>query len=366
MKAFKITTGLLALALLSTACDVEGIDPDVPELTDPNSGTYDKIFDISTDNSGTVRITPKGTGISKSIVNFGDGEGAAASAVVNAGQSVTHVYAEGEYTVSITSVDLAGKETVNTYPLSVKYAAPTGLNIGVSGGGLTLTVTPEAQLAKGGYKILFGEGANEVPTVIANGASATHTYAKAGEYTVTVTALSGGAATTSTTLDVTINNPLALPIDFETPYTNYGVGGVFGGMGMELVDNPSAAGLNTSSKVLKITKPVGAETWAGTWTPLGEPVGVPINMDNGKVIKMMVYSPDVGTSVHFQLEDGSDYKPFVEVLTTKANQWEELTFDFTSQNIAPGYRFSQFVFLMNSTQVGNGEVIYVDNITQIN
>ncbi|MHA6697851.1 PKD domain-containing protein [Chryseobacterium sp. A321] len=366
MKAFKITTGLLALALLITACDVEGIDQNVPELTDPNSGTYDKIFDLSTDNSGTVRITPVGTGISKSIVDFGDGTGAAASAVVNAGQSITHVYQEGDYTVSITSIDLSGKETVNTYPLSVIYATPTDLSIGVSGGGLTLTVKPEAKLASGGYKILFGEGATEVPTVIANGASATHTYATAGEYTITVTALSGGAATASTTLDVTVNNPLGLPIDFETPYTNYGVAGVFGGMGMGFVDNPNTEGLNVSNKVLTLSKSVGAETWAGIYIPLGEPGGIPINIDNGKVFKILVYSPTIGTSVHFQLEDGSDYKPFVEVLTTKANKWEELTFDFTDQDIASGYRFTQVVFLVNASSVGNGEVVYLDDITQIN
>ncbi len=366
MRTLKITTGLLALALVATACEVEGINEQVPDLTDQQSGTYDKLFDVSTDNSGQVRITPTGNGLARSIVEFGDGSGASNSAVVNAGQSVTHTYAEGEYTVTITAIDLAGKETATTYPLSVKLKAPTDLKIGTSGGGLTLTIAPEALLAKGGFQVFFGDVANEVAITVPEGGTATHTYAEAGDYTVTVIALSGGAAVTSATLDVTINNPLGLPIDFETPYTNYNVGGTFGGMGMGVIDNPFTQDLNVSNKVLKLEKPVGAESWAGSWTPLGEPGGIPITIDNGSVFTMLVKSTAAGKTLHFQLEDGSDFKPAVAVPIPASNNWQLLTFDFSGQDIPAGYKFTQFVMQINLSGAGEGEVVYIDEITQTN
>ena len=43
--------------------------------------------------------------------------------------------------------------------------------------------------------------------------------------------------------------------------------------------NPYKTGLNTSEKVWRFTKSVGAETWGGTWTPMASPGGVPINID---------------------------------------------------------------------------------------
>lgn len=358
---------MLSLALVMGACQIEGLNYEVPDLTDASSGTYDKIFDISADNTGLVRITPVGNGMSKAIVQFGHGSGAAASAVVAPGDFVNHVYPEGEYTVSITSVDLSGKETTNTYPLSVKFTAPTDLTLETSGGGHTLVVTPKAVNAAGGYKVFFGEVEGETGVTVAPGGSATHTYAEAGDYTVSVIALSGGAATTSTTLDITINNPLGLPMDFDTPYTNYNQGGVFGGMGAELWSNPSATGLNTSSTVWKLTKGAGAESWAGTWTPLGEPGGKPIKIAEGRIFKLLVYSDQVGKAVRFQLEDGSeDFKPGVDAVITKANEWHELVFDFTGVEIPANHVFTQFVIQFNASERGEGEVFYLDNISQSN
>ncbi len=366
MRAIKLTTAALALALFTTGCQIEGLDYNVPDATNASDGNHSNIFDVSTDNSGTVKITPIGNGISKSVVEFGHGSGAAASAVVPAGGSVNHVYPEGEYTVTITSIDLGGKETKNTYPLSVKFSAPSGLAIGVSGGGYTLNITPEAQNASGGYEVYFGEAEGETPVKIEDGATATHTYAEAGEYTITVVALSGGAAKTTSTVDVTIFDPLALPINFDLPYTNYNQGGVFGGMAAEVIENPFASGLNTSSKVWKITKPVGAESWAGTWTPMGAPGGKPIAIDDGKIFKLLVYSAEVGKNLRFQLEDGNGFNPGVEVEITKANEWQELTFDFSTLDIAPGHIFNQFVVQHNLAASGEGEVFYIDNITQSN
>lgn len=366
MKNIRTILSLIIISLFTIGCEVEGINYDVPSVSDVNSGNYDKVVDISTDNTGTVRITPLGTGISKSVVQFGHGSGVSSSATVMPGQSVTHIYPEGNYTITITSYDLSGKETTATYPVAVKFTAPTDLKIDTQVSGFNVTVKPTAMNANGGYNVKFGDVTGETGVLVADGSSVTHTYAKAGVYNVTVTALSGGVATTSATTQVTIYNPFALPVTNDDPYTNYAVGGVIGGAEATVVDNPFSGGINTSAKVWKFTKTLNAQTWAGTWTPLGAPNGVPINIDNGRKFKVMVYATETGKNLHFQLEDGSDYKPSVDIPITVANQWQEIVFDFTSHNIPEGHIFNQYVFQYNLSGSGEGEVIYIDNITQTN
>ena len=70
------------------------------------------------------------------------------------------------------------------------------------------------------------------------GETLTYAYSSVGEYTVTVVALSGGAATVNYTEQVTIVNPLFLPIDFEDPTLNYEFVN-FGGNESSVVSNLS-------------------------------------------------------------------------------------------------------------------------------
>lgn len=359
MKNIRIFLSLIAVALFAISCEVEGISTVVPSVTDANAGNNSKIFDISTDNTGTVRITPLGTGVSKSTVQFGHGSGASASATVMPGQSVTHAYPEGNYSVTITSYDLSGKETVTTYPLLVTYVAPTNLKIATEVSGLKVKVTPTAVNAKGGYKVFFGDVANEAGVIIPEGGNISHTYPANGTYTIKVIALSGGKATTEATTSVTVFVINPLVVTFDDPAVNYYEGGVFGGVGVDVIDNPFSGGINTTAKVWKFTKGTGAETWAGTWTPVKNGISI----DNGQKFKVWVYATETGKSLHFQLEAG-DYKPGIDVPITVANQWQELTFDFSSLNIPAGQIFSQYVFQYNLSGSGAGEVIYIDNITQ--
>src|SRR5665647_1238342 len=94
----------LAFVLLVTAvsCTIkDGIDQDTSFLATSKSGNVNKIFDISNDNSGKVKITPVGEGVSSFLVTFGHGTGSSASATVVTGGNTTHAYPEGSYTVSV-------------------------------------------------------------------------------------------------------------------------------------------------------------------------------------------------------------------------------------------------------------------------
>lgn len=367
MKNLKLFVSLFAISCISfNSCNVNGLG-DVPELSSVSSNNLNSIFNISTDNSGSVKITPVGEGITKSTVFFGNGTGGASSADVMPGQSTAHTYPEGNYTVTITTYSLSGTKITTTYPLVVTFSAPTNLRVEQSFAGTVLNLSVKADNANG-IQVLWGDGgANETPTTLTgtrgNPFTGMHNYTP-GVYTLTVKALSGGSASSIKTFPIVVYGPLSLPVTFENPIQNYSGGGTFGGADAVVVDNPFKTGINTSSKVWKITKNVGAEVYAGTYTPLASPNGVPINIDNGSKFKMMVYATEVGKNLHFQIEDGNGNNPGVDVPITEANQWQELTFDFAASGIAPGKIFNQYVFQYNLPAKGTGEVVYIDNITQ--
>ena len=94
-------SAMLLLVMAAGCTEKEGIDDDLSFLNTAATSKVDRIFEISNDNSGNVKITPFGEGVSSYTVNFGHGTGAAASAVVMPGSSVTHAYPEGDFTVNI-------------------------------------------------------------------------------------------------------------------------------------------------------------------------------------------------------------------------------------------------------------------------
>jgi hypothetical protein len=83
MKTLKFICSILFLIVVVSSCTkIEGVDKDLSFLTTVASTNPSQIFDISTDNSGDVKITPLGNGVVSYTVSYGHGAGAAASAVV--------------------------------------------------------------------------------------------------------------------------------------------------------------------------------------------------------------------------------------------------------------------------------------------
>jgi hypothetical protein len=196
MKKVKILMGMAVMLAVMSGCEKkDGIDDDLSFLNSATTTNNNSIFDISNDNSGNVRITPTGQGSSSFVVNFGHGTGANASAVVMPGNSATHSYPEGTYTVTIVSKSLSGQETTATYPLTVTYRAPEDLVVTKTQAAYLLKVKATAKYAAS-YLVYWGDVPNEVGTPLATGGEVSHTYASSGNYNVKVVALSGGAAKT--------------------------------------------------------------------------------------------------------------------------------------------------------------------------
>jgi hypothetical protein len=358
---------LLLLAVVS--CTVkDGIDQDLSFLNSVSSANVNKVFDISNDNSGKVRITPIGEGVSSFVVNFGHGTGAAGSATVLTGGNTTHAYPEGSYTVSIVASDAAGKQTTVSYPLTVTYRAPENVAVTLTQSVHNLKVSAKADYAAS-FLVYFGDVANETGTALAAGAEVSHVYATSGNYNVKVSALSGGAAKTDKVVPITVTDPFGLPIDFDNAFISYFFGTFGGGQGFAKVANPSATGLNTSALVGKFTR--GFEGWSGTYSPLDDA----IDFTKGKKIKVLVYNPDpalVGKKLNVELEAAVGGSPsngvgVLKVALTKSGAWEELVFDFgTIAAIPATAQFKQLVLRFNDAADGAGAVIYVDNFRLTN
>ena len=367
MNKIKFLYSIAFLLVLATGCTKkDGIDSDLSFINSASSSALAKVFTISTDNSGVVRVSPTGEGVSSYTINFGHGTGAAASATVAPGGNATHVYPEGSYTVSILTTDIAGKTTTTTYPLAITYRAPENLAVTMSQNVYDITVKATALYAAS-YLVYFGDVTNEVGTPMATGATVKKTYAKSGNYNVKVVALSGGAAKVEKTNAIVVTDPFGLPLDFENAFVNYFFGTFGGGQGFATVANPSATGLNTSAKVGKFTR--GREGWSGTYSPMGAPNN-PIDFSVGKIIKVLVYNPDaalIGAKLNIELEWAIGGKPsngvaVLKVPVTTSGEWEELVFDFSGIAAIPdGTKFTQLVLRFNDSVDGAGTVIYVDN-----
>ena len=359
MKKLSFIFSIITVAVFASSCSKDGIDDDVSFINSANSANLSKIFDISNDNSGKVKITPLGEGFAKFVVNFGESTGEAADTILN-GENTTHAYPEGSYTVSITGYDIAGKGTTTDYPLTVTYRAPENLEIEIQS---DMKVKAKALYAQS-FLVYYGDVANETGTPLAVDATLPpHIYPAGGPYDLRVVALSGGAATTQLTKTL-----FGFPLTFETATMDYFFG-TFGNVNFSTVANPFPGGINTSTKVGKYEKTNGAETWSGTYSPLN----IPINFAHGNKVKILVYNPlpaNVGKSLNVELEAavaGTGATPngvgVLKVPITTSGAWEELVFDFSTIPAIPATaRFNQLVFRFNDIAQGTGEVIYVDNI----
>lgn len=366
MKKIKLLISFVLLQTLAISCTDDGLSDDLSFIESSEPTELSNIFDISNDNSGNVKITPTGEGVTEFMLELGHGDLGLLS--LSPGNSLTHSYPEGSYTVTIISKGITGIEVEKTYPLELTYRAPENIVINKNIEGSNLTVSATADYANG-FLVYFGDVTNEVGTPMAvDQTLPPHTYSGPGVYNLKVVALSGGSAQSELMEQVTIYAPYSLPITYESSIQNYNIGGTFGDVIVAQVANPFPGGINTSATVRRYTKPVGAPSWGGTWTPLSTPNGTPININNGSKIKVMIYATEVGKMLNVEIEQGSNgvANQILKVATTVANQWEELVFDFGSLGIPAGTTFNQLVFRYNDSADGTGEIIYIDNVQQTN
>lgn len=136
---------------------------------------------------------------------------------------------------------------------------------------------------------------------------------------------------------------------------------VFGNIAnIELVANPDASGANKTSKVAKLAKTAGAETWAGAFFEAGKV----LDFSSFSNIKLKTWSPKSGIVVKVKLENAnSSIVHEVDMNTTTANAWEELTYDFSG---APAADYMRVVIFFDFGNPGDDSVYYYDEFELTN
>ncbi len=353
MKALKYITGLALLLAFSTGCKKTTYEDVSFVSTAAAPDQLNVLFEITQDNTGLVTITPNGAGAVKYDVYYG--HGGTTPVKVLAGKNTTHTYPEGVYTVKIVGYSVNGKTTELTKQLTVSFRAPENLDVTTAidaSSNFKLNVSATA-LYETNFRVFFGDVPNEVGLVFLEGQTVSHTYTAVGTYTVKVVAYSGGAATTQVTRQITIVDPLLLPITFESPTINYAFSNFDGG-NATVVANPQANGINTSAKVGKMVKGPGGQVWGGSWIGLSSPIDFSVN----KVFRMKVWSPRAGAKVLLKVENGANTAQNFEkeATTSIANGWEDLVFDYNGINTANPYNHIVLIFELGT--VGDGSANY--------
>jgi len=348
MKAIKYIAGLAIALSVFTSCKKTTYEDLSLVATAIDPDQLSVLFEITQDNSGLVTITPNGTGAVKYDVYYG--HGAATPVVVMAGKNTTHTYPEGVYTVKIIAYNVAGKTKEFTQQLTVSFRAPENLDVITTidaGNNFKLNVSASA-LYETNFRVFFGDVPGEVGTVFLEGQTVNHIYANVGTYNVRVVAYSGGAATTQLTRPITIVDPLLLPITFESATVNYAFTNFDGG-NVTVINNPQSSGINTSAKVARMVKNAG-QPWGGSFITLSSP----IDFSTGKIFRMKVWSPRAGAKVLLKVENSANTAQNYEkeVLTTVANGWEDMVFDYQAVNTTNSY--NRIVFIFDNGTMGDG------------
>jgi hypothetical protein len=363
MKLLKYICSLILLMTLALSCKKE-INDDVSFIE--NAASPDQLsvlFEITQDNTGFVTITPNGNGVATYDVYYG--HGGTTAVPVLPGKNTTHTYPEGVYSVRIVAHSVTGKITEITKQLTVSFRAPQNLVATVTvdaANNFKVNVTASA-LYETNFRVFFGDVANEPGLVFLEGQTPSHVYAAVGTYTVRVVAYSGGAATTTYTTTITITDPVLLPITFESATVNYSFTDFGGGVATR-INNPQVSGINTSARVGRMVKNA-PEVWGGSFITLGNPIDFSAN----KVFRMKVYSPRVGAKVLLKVENltngGINFEK--EVLTTSANTWEDLAFDFRTINTANSYQKIVLIFDLGIAGDGSPNFTWLfDDIRLVN
>ena len=137
--------------------------------------------------------------------------------------------------------------------------------------------------------------------------------------------------------------------NFEDGVTlsTFNFGGASAGI---IVANPDPSGENTTPNVFEFNKPEGAQAWAGS----GFTIDV-LEFNDQTSFQLKSYSPEVGKIIKVKLEtvqgNVAGLTHEVDVVTTVANEWETLVYDFSE---APDLEYVSFIVFYDFGNTAGG------------
>jgi len=125
MKLIKHITVFIFMLAVIISCTKENNNLDeLNNIAAP--ANVSAVFDITQDNSGLVTIVPNSEGAALYRVTFGDVNDEMPTEY-KLGETITHIYSEGEFNVGITAVGLTGLTTKYEQSINVTFRAPENL-----------------------------------------------------------------------------------------------------------------------------------------------------------------------------------------------------------------------------------------------
>tara|TARA_B100000497_G_scaffold82465_1_gene91923 strand:- start:867 stop:1727 length:861 start_codon:yes stop_codon:yes gene_type:complete len=131
---------------------------------------------------------------------------------------------------------------------------------------------------------------------------------------------------------------------------------------LEVVANPDTSGINKSPWVAKFLAQANGAPFAGCETKHGSDIGSFTIDQSNMIIRIMVYKSNI-SDVGIKLVRSDNWSlGEIKVMNTKINEWEQLTFDFSSHF---GLTYDQLVVFPDFSGRFSENIIYFDNIFDV-
>lgn len=209
MKKIVYILSMLALILI-VSCTNENDLIDVSSVNAPSN--ISALTTVTQDNTGKVTFLPRGEGVTRYEIFYGDGT--TQPSYVLPGGTVDHTYKEGVYDAKIVGTTIDGKRTEVIQKVVVAFRAPENLVVTIEN---DLTVSKKVTIKATAdfalfYDVYFGEPGKPDPISVNNGESVSYTYQAEGVYKIRVVSKSAAIKTTEYSTDFTVtvvNKPSA-------------------------------------------------------------------------------------------------------------------------------------------------------------
>lgn len=363
MKNLKYITSLIVAALIFS-CSTENELVDLNALGAPTN--ISALTTVTQDNTGKVTFLPKGEGVTKFEIYFGDETSTPAYA--NPGETVDHIYKEGKYNAKIVGTTLNGKKTEVTQEVVVSFKAPQNLVVTIENDlqvSKKVNVKATADFALF-YDVYFGEASKPDPISVNNGESVSYIYQNPGVYTIRIVSKSAAIQTTEYTQQFTVtvvskpftsaptppNRQAADVISiYGSKYTNVAGTNYFPDWGQ--------AGQGSSWTEFDLNGDKMLNYIKLSYQGIALADGTTINVSGMEFIHMDVWTADLQKIETSLISKTNGEKPVVKNLV--ANQWNSIDIPisaFTSQGLTVADIF-QLKFV--GTPWAGGSV-FIDNI----
>ena len=133
---------------------------------------------------------------------------------------------------------------------------------------------------------------------------------------------------------------------------------------LEIVANPDPSGINSSANVAKFTALQAGAAWAGCESMHGSDIGSFSFNNSNCTVSIMIWK-SVISDIGIKFVDATNAaQPEIKIPNTLINQWEEITFDFSSRIGVYPITKDQIVIFPDFDLGGRTQdnIIYFDNV----